>query len=189
MSYGRALQNAGLNAAKSFAKATPIGGLVNSVSALFGGGVDHRARSLRRLKAAAKRGDLAAVQRKAASSKYVKVRGIANILLRQAAEVGGDPSEMTFSGAKTVYAREKAARGAPIGGAGPMPALPVLRSDPVAMPTSVGSTTPRRRRRRKATTRRRTASRTTRRRRSRLKFGSPAWQRKYNPRRRRSRRR
>lgn len=191
MGYGRALQNAGLNAAKTFAKATPLGGIISGVSSLFGGGVDHRARSLKKLKQAAKRGDMETVIRKAANSKYKRVRGLADILIQQANGVGGDASGMDFAGAKVVYARDKAARGAPVGGAGPMPALPVLRADPVtpavAMPSRVGSTTPRRRRRKRRTSTRRRTTR-TRGRARRLKFGSPAWQRKYNPRRRRRRR-
>lgn len=48
--------------------------VVKGVTGIFGGGKDHRADSLKVLQRAVKSGDVATLQRKAASSRYVKVR-------------------------------------------------------------------------------------------------------------------
>lgn len=68
---------------------TPAGGAYKGAKNVLGalglggllGGVDHRARSLKALRKAIRKGDVAAIVRKAGSSKYVKVRGIAQAIL------------------------------------------------------------------------------------------------------------
>lgn len=125
--------NSAYKGVKSVANALGLGGLL--------GTVDHRARSLKALRKAMKKGDVAAVMRKAASSKYVRVRGIAAAALAGA----GD-----FQQAKAAYQAQQAMRkaGSQWGGSSGLapgvaqpfqPAVP-----PVLLPaTSATTATPR----------------------------------------------
>lgn len=176
MSYGRALTRGVAGAAATALKASPLGRLAGGISSLFGGGVDHRKRSLKALRRAAARGDWATVARKASQSKYKKVQGIASQLLM---------SQGDYKSAALAY---KASKGpaSQLGGAGPMGAfsgaVPQLLAGAGRLPGAP-------RRRASSTRRRSTARRAPARRRTRLKFGSRAWQLRYNPRYRRTRRR
>lgn len=148
----------------SFVKSTPAGrlvqGVITKIPGLSGllGGQDKREGKLQELRAAIKAGNWDKVTKMATTSRFVRVRGIANAALRAGASGKG-----SYKAATQSYVSRKAASNAMPGGAATARSTPpVLRGSRPA---------PRRRRKAKATTSRRRGRR--------LKFGSPAWRRKY----------
>lgn len=105
---------------KSLANSLGLGGLL--------GGKDHRADSLKSLRKAMKKGDVATVMRKAANSKFVRVRGIAAAALAGA----GD-----FAQSKAAYQGMQAMRKAGASWAGSPGAVPVAAAPFSAVPPPV----------------------------------------------------